>query len=398
MKNKIYYLTRSYAPYQSGGGPLMRRGAVKHLIELGWDVVVILPNYKTQDVIIENNIIQIPFINKHIPQLASLLTRFGMYEDSIDKWVENAFQYLKQVVTKSDIVLATSGGELGTIKLGSLLKGYLNCKFVVNFRDPTNYSLVNGMKVSRKFHVPREKYEFKYLKNSDAIVTSSNSNKNSLENKYAEFKGKIFNNYFGFIKMIDLSNLKKTGSKKIRIAYSGSMLSKVQKPELLYWAYEQLKDKENIELYFIGNIESNKVLKELSKKNNDNIKFINHLPHSEYLDFMCKNIDIGFVCLSKDYYGACVPSKLYEYINLDLPIIGAFPDGDAKDIINNQEYGIACDYRNLAGLSDAIVRMRDRNMYAHFKSKILRDKKNWSMSHTILVVDEICRRLINSEA
>ena len=57
MKNKIYYLTRSYSPYQKGGGPLMRRGAVKYLQDLGWDVTVVMPNYGFNGVNIYDNVI-----------------------------------------------------------------------------------------------------------------------------------------------------------------------------------------------------------------------------------------------------------------------------------------------------------------------------------------------------
>ena len=100
MRTKIYYLTRSYSPYQKGGGPLMRTGAVKYLQELGCYVTVIMPNYNSKELIIENGIIQIPFKGTHIQKLASLLERIGIYEDYLDKWVENAFEYLKDKVKK----------------------------------------------------------------------------------------------------------------------------------------------------------------------------------------------------------------------------------------------------------------------------------------------------------
>ena len=87
IKGRIYYLTRSYAPYQKGGGPLMRTGAIKYLKELGWEVIVVLPNYTSKEYIIENNIIQIPFSIKYIQKLTSILERVGIYEDYLDKWV-----------------------------------------------------------------------------------------------------------------------------------------------------------------------------------------------------------------------------------------------------------------------------------------------------------------------
>lgn len=87
------------------------------------------------------------------------------------------------------------------------------------------------------------------------------------------------------------------------------MLTNVQKPEILYEALLKLKTA-SIEIYFIGNIDCNKKLKEIKKLKNTNIKFIDFIPHGNYLKFMCENIDVGFVSLIKDYYGACVPSNI----------------------------------------------------------------------------------------
>ncbi len=242
MKTKIFYLTRSYYPYQKGGGPLMRTGAVKYLKELGWDVTVVMPNYENQEFKTEDDIWQIPFKGKHIQKLASLFERVGIYEDYLDKWVAYAFEYLKDKITKEDIIFATSGGELGMIKLGSLLQDKIGCKFVVNFRDPLDYSLVHGLKLNSKFHIGREKQEKKYLKNSDMIITSSKSNQASLINKYPEFKDKIECNYFGYIKKLDISNDKNKKSNKLKIAYVGNM-SYTQRPEVLYEAYKRVENK-----------------------------------------------------------------------------------------------------------------------------------------------------------
>ncbi|MGJ0302819.1 glycosyltransferase [Aliarcobacter cryaerophilus] len=391
MKTKIFYLTRSYYPYQKGGGPLMRTGAVKYLKELGWDVIVVMPNYETKDFIIENDIWQIPFKGKHIQKLASLFERVGIYEDYLDKWVESAFEYLKDNVSNKDIVFATSGGELGMIKLGSLLKNKLNCKFVVNFRDPLAYSKVHNLKLNNKFHISREQQEKKYLNNSDLIITSSISNQKSLVNKYPKWISKIKNNYFGYIDKLNINDTNVIKSKKLRIAYVGNM-GILQKPEILYNVFKQLNKKINIEIYFIGNISNYTPLQNIKDVN---VKFIDFMPHDEFLKFMVKNIDIGFVSLANDYLGACVPSKIYEYINLGLPMIGSLPDGDGKDIINNKNYGIACKYNDIKGLVKAIEIFMDNNYLNKIKINILKDKDSWSMKNKSKEVDSLLRKLIN---
>jgi len=388
MKTKLYYLARSYAPYQKGGGPLMREGAVKYFQERGWEITVILPNYNSLEYIVENNIIQIPFKTKYIQKLTSVLERVGIYEDYLDKWVEGAFDYLKDKVKKNDILFATSGGELGLIKLGSLLKDTCVCKFVINFRDPLNYGYMNGLRRDNKFHVGREKVHEKYMNNADLIITSSQYYLDTLSNRFPQLSDKIYNNYFGYFQQLDIEQYKRKESKKVNIAYVGTM-GKTQSPELLYKCWKAISDKD-IEIYFIGNTEGYEPLENIDE---EGVHFINFMPHNEFLAFMEINIDIGFVSLSSDYFGACVPSKIYEYINLGLPMIGALPIGDGQDIINNNGYGIACKYDNLTCLVESIKKMKDKDFLKVIRKKLLEDRDNWSMETTSLEVDKLLREL-----
>ena len=385
---KIWFLTRSLSPYQKGGGPLLRNGQIDSLKRLGWDIRVITPNYISKELYIADNIIQIPFKFKYIQKLTSLLERLGIYEDYLDRWVDEAYIYLKNKVQKEDILFATSGGELGMIKLGSLLKETIKCKLIVNFHDPLNYGYMNGLRRDKKPHIGREKAHKKYISNADLIITSSEYYANVLKNRFNTLKDKIHNNYFGYIKKIDTNNYKKIASKKLRIAYVGTM-GVTQKPELLYEAYKHLNNSD-IELYFIGNISNYKPLKDID---DINVHFIDFMPHNDFLAFMCENIDIGFVSLVSDYFGACVPSKIYEYINLELPMIGALPNGDGKDIINDMGYGIASHYTNLNDLVLSIKRMKDKKYLNSIKNKILKDKESWSMENRIIEVDSLLREL-----
>ncbi|NOR55567.1 MAG: glycosyltransferase [Sulfurovum sp.] len=388
---KIWYLTRTYYPYQNGGGPLLRTGAVKYLEELGWEVTVVMPNYGSNNVNIDNNIIQIPF--KHIQKFSSLLERLGIYEDYLDKWVKNAFEYLKNKVKEDDIVFATSGGELGMIKIGSLLEEKLGCKFIVNFHDPLQYGYMNGLRPDKKPHIGREKSQEKYLNNVDLIITSSQYYANVLSKRFSYLKDKIHNNYFGYVEPMELLNNTKLKDGKLCIAYVGTMGS-TQKPEMLYEAYKRVTNKENIQLFFVGDRSH---YKPLQKINDDNIKFIDFLPHDIFLKFMTENIDVGFVSLANDYYGACVPSKIYEYINLGLPILGALPEGDGKEIINTNNYGIACNYNDLSALTKAIETLQDRNYLEKVRINIKAHHDEWSMKQKIKEVDVLIQKLMEQK-
>jgi glycosyltransferase involved in cell wall biosynthesis len=387
---KIWFLTRSLYPYQKTGGGQIRLGQVKALERLGWNITTVIPNHHLQELTIEGNLIQIPFNKRYNQRFTSILERLGFYEDYLDKWTVNAFDYLKDKVRKGDIVFATSGGELGMIKLGSLLKNEVNCRFVVNFHDPLDYSLVNNQKLDNKFHISRENQELNYLGNSDLIITSSKVNQSSLISKYPQLKEKIKNNYFGYVKKINIERDGRSNSNKLRIAYVGNM-GTLQKPEILYEVYKKMPDKKSIEIYFIGDISSYKPLQDIS---DSNVKFINFMPHDEFLDFMSENIDIGFVSLTSDYLGACVPSKIYEYINLELPMIGALPEGDGMEIVNDNGYGVACKYNDLDGLLVAIGKFTDRNYLNSIKQNLINDKELWDMGSRIKEINLLLRELV----
>jgi hypothetical protein len=389
MKNKIYYLTRSYYPYQKGGGPLMRAGAVKYLQELGWNVIVVMPNYNSRKLTIKQNIIQIPFSGKHFQKISSLFERIGLYEDYLDRWVQVAFDYMKLIVGHNDVVFATSGGELGMIKLGSLLKEKTRCQFVVNFRDPLNYGYMNGLRRDKKPHIGRWGLHKKYISNSDLILTSSQYYADVLSNKFTDLSHKIKNNYFGYVDQIDIGRFQKKSNRKLSIAYAGAM-GKTQSPEFLYEAWKKMGDPD-IEIYFIGSIDKYKPLREIRESG---VHLINFIPHSEFLDFMMKNIDVGYVSLSNDYYGACVPSKIYEYINLGLPMIGVLPNGDGKDIINKNKYGLASNYNDLTSLMENIRKLKDETYLNKVKKNILKDRGLWQMKHKIIDVSESMAQLI----
>lgn len=256
--------------------------------------------------------------------------------------------------------------------------------------DPINYTTVFGKMVDNKFHVNRDKLEEKYLKNVDAVITSSLVNLKNLSNKYNFLKNRIYNNYFGYIKKKELSNVI-SKSRKIRIAYSGSMLSSVQKPENLINIIRNL-DKTKVEIYFIGNISVNKKLKKIK---DSNIKFINYMEHEEYLKFMSENIDLAFVSLSKDYYSACVPSKIYEYINLELPILGLLPlNSDSIDIINDNKFGFACaleDSKLIVNKINEII--SNKNILLEYRSSLKEKKDDWFMKNKIIEVDILLRKI-----
>lgn len=381
MKN-IYYITRTNIT-DIGGGAIVRAGTIGALKKKGFNVIIVTPNYNSDQTVVDDNLIKTAF---KIPiKFATISERIGLYEDYLDIWVKNTVKILSDIVKKNDIILATSGGELGCIKLASIVKQQVHCNFIVNFHDPINYTLVNGMKINNKFHVNREKSEYKYIKNADLIMTSSATHEISLINKYPQMTGKVFTNHFGYIHEAKIKPLK-SQSGKISIVYGGAMGIE-QSPEVLL---EVVQVSDEVQIYYIGSTER---IEAIGKKSRLNITYLPAMPHDQYLDFLQKNADIGFVSLYGDYFSACVPSKIYDYINIGLPILGALPNGDAMNIINNNRFGYAAKYNDIEGLKAALKELLITSNRMGCRDLIIENRKYWSMDYKVNELVELIHKL-----
>jgi glycosyltransferase involved in cell wall biosynthesis len=378
----LYYITRSYPLYKKTGGSLMREAQVNFLRKKFDKLVVVMPNYNSAELVNKKDVIQIPFYN--YPRISELFERVGIYEDYLDNWVNRAYAFLEISINQEDIIFSTCGGELASIKLGSRLKQKSNCKFLVNFHDPIDYTTVDNSIVDNRIHIKRDYLERKYLANADFIITSSKGYKQSLLDKYPFLNGKIDWVHFGYIDRFKKYSRVKDGV--FRIAFSGS-LTKVQSPELLIEAFDRFSfPKKKIEILFIGDNRNYRL-----SSNSEHVIFIDSMDRDIFLKYMKNYVDVGFVSLTNEYLGACVPSKIFEYINLELPIIGALPDGDAKEIIE-KGYGVCCHYQDIECLTLAIKHMLDETNYTQYKTNLSKDVASWHFNKRQADVFEMIAR------
>jgi len=368
---RIWYITRTYLPEKTGGA-LVRIAQVDYFRSQGATVTIVAPNYLDNDITITETEIRLPYRKSRI-RLDQILERSGIYEDYLDRWVDDTLTLLRQRVHRDDCIFATSGGELACIKLGSKLKDAVGCKFVVNLHDPVDYTRVSGRKINHLPHVSREKQEFAYLKNANLVITSSATNGNSLVAKYPEMAERIRCSYFGYMTSADVSKNKET--KGLTIVYGGTY-DKNQSPELLAKAVLGL---DHVEAHFVGNHGAYKPL-DFARNKQANCRFVDQLSYPDFLRYLSDHADLGFVSLASPYLGACVPSKIYEYINIGLPILGALPAGDAMDIINSHGFGAAHEFEDMPGLREAALTIAaNRPLLRTYRESILKDRAQWFM-------------------
>ena len=375
--SRIFYITRTYPDKNLGGGGIIRKGTVDYLRKNGYDVWIVSPNYNSSRIDIDKRqkYILLPHLGNF--KICSFLETIGVWDDYMTGWVHSAVKYLREIVKKQDLLFATSGGELGSIILAKKLTEEIGCKYIVNLHDPISFTTVNGevtRYIKTKFrHVVRDKAEQTYLSSANAIITSSESYKNCLKQKYPILASKISCHHFGYIEPFQYSQ--KEIGEQINIVYGGAM-GKVQSPEILA---EAAKGIDRVKVIYIGDWHSNPNL--IQYKENPNIELISPLSNEKYIAYLQKSADIGFVSLQGQLSELCVPSKLYEFINLGIPILGVL-GGDAKNIICANHYGIVADY-NLCSLRNSILKMVYSERLLMYKNNIIRDREKWAMNYQI---------------
>jgi glycosyltransferase involved in cell wall biosynthesis len=133
-------------------------------------------------------------------------------------------------------------------------------------------------------------------------------------------------------------------NKTIKIGLIGSIANH-KGHAILLTAISKLNDqiKENIELYFIGNGNTNWLTKLVSKfKLNKNVKFIGTMPHNEIFDFL-KSLSLYI----QPSYQEGMPRAMLEAMSMGCPVL-ASAVGGIPDVVRQQFLHKPGDYQRLS--------------------------------------------------
>lgn len=377
-KKHIYYITRSYPPEFSGGGAIVREQSVNLLRNKGFTVTVVLFTPNPSLWLDNEDVIAIKINSKFILGCVAM-EHLGLFNDYLSPWIGKAFSLLKNRASKDDLIFASSGGELACIALAVKLKNSLGCKIIANLHDPIDYTTVLGLRKYGKPHILRDKITKKLLSSVDEIVTSSNLYASDLVKNYSLESNIISHWYFGF----ELDNLlakeKVFDGSNLTIVYAGNM-NDSQQPQLLIESLLRSAYFSKINLHFFGSGKNADKIKEYSNIY-DNVFFHGQMSQVEVHNFCIEYAHMGFVSLVGEYFRPFVPSKVYDYINLCLPMLGLLPDGDAKNLIEDNSFGI------VGEKSEVLHHLIDRwfnqpELYNNSARNIFKFKSEWSMSAT----------------
>ena len=387
-KKRLFLIDNSPPNSGIGGGTIIREKQKLFFEQNNYEVWQIFPNVKNSNFInIKDK--QITFsINIYFLKLCRILQKANIIEDYLSFWIKKTIKNTKGFFNCNDTLFCISGGELSSIILGSKIKKLHDCFFIVNFHDPILNTKISGDKIINvNSQIPQKRRDiiFKnHIYNSNYLITSSKTYYKALKFKYPYLN--IDYNHFGFSK--EINRTKRHENNEINILYGGSF-SKIQKPEILIKIITENKF-EGVKLFLIGDHSKYRRFdKYKQKKYSNKVVFVEQLNYEEFMSFVSKFIDIGFVSIDGVLSKYCVPSKIYEYINLEIPILGV-AEGDALEIINSNKIGYCSS--NSEDLLKENLNLIIRDLTS-LKINIAKVKPHWSFEikykKTLKIIKEI---------
>ena len=131
-------------------------------------------------------------------------------------------------------------------------------------------------------------------------------------------------------------------------------------------AAERLLVNEKIQFLFAGaGAERDTLLTNAKKRSLSNVCFMPMQPKDK-MPAVWSLCDVALVHLKNDpAFGEVIPSKLFEAMAMGLPILIVIPDGEARDIVENNSAGIWVPPENPEALATAIKKLSSDNSLYH---------------------------------
>ena len=294
-------------------------------------------------------------------------------------WVNKSVKYLQKYLDSNNVDVIISTGPPHSMHLiAEKLHQKNNIKWIADFRDPWTSLYYNDDFKQGDFARNKNRIlEISVLKNSDCVLTVSNTLKNEFS-KTAKRVEVITNGFDNEVLAVKPEIL----DKKFTISYIG-LLPKQSNPKALFKVLKKLSDadssfKKDLKINFIGDI-SDEVKQEVEANNlMENVRFLGYVTHEKAIEYQKKaQVLLLLIPNVKDSKGI-LTGKLFEYLTAKRPILAIGPeDGDLSEILQDTNAGVVIDYDN-----ENNMLLEIQKLYQQFKAGTLEvNSKNVEQFH-----------------
>jgi len=197
---------------------------------------------------------------------------------------------------------------------------------------------------------------------SDYIGCMSKGNVDYIlsKNNYLD-KKKIEINPNSIFVDINKQNKVKAPNKKLRVLYGGN-LGKPQGIKYLINAIKSCEDIDNIEFVIAGNGTEEYLIKEWINEDQPlYVKYYEMLPQVEYENLL-DSVDVGIICLDKNFTIPNYPSRILSYMEFKLPVICMTDvNTDIGRDAEHNAYGFWCETDDIISFKNYILRYKNNH-------------------------------------
>jgi glycosyltransferase involved in cell wall biosynthesis len=232
-----------------------------------------------------------------------------------------------------------------------------HCRYplVVDFRDDFSGVMSRGWR--RIFGGVYRWLEGRLLRRAARITVTTEALKADLEARHRVDPGKIEVVYNIVPASSPLPGREE--NTPLRLAYAGAM-SAVQQPEILLQAYAllvgrrpELREQLQIDLYGPASPYFKRRVQPQLVPGTHFHGFVAHDQAAEAL----RRADLGFLSLSDPVYAYATPTKLFEYIEYEVPMVGVLPPGASRELIARHQLGLVVGVGDVEGLANCLEQL-----------------------------------------
>ena len=369
-KSKVYFLACAFPPF--GRGNSITNGCIANGLADDFDVEVICMEredglfltYQQDSSLVEQLTSKLTV--KYVKGSAwfgvnELLYAVGLLPCYFANWAWSVWRQRRNLFREEGMILAVYP-VFSNLVLGYLLGRVYGFPLVVDFRDDFSGVMSKGWR--RVLGPWYRRMEAAILRQSGAVTVTTEALKDDLRSRHGIPVEKV-SVVSNIVPEVGAADDDRPQQRTLTVIYAGA-LSRIQRPEILLQAYGTLTKRLpetsqllRVEIYGPDNSYfSRKVRPHMV----EGAVFGGFLPWQE-VNARLAGADIGFLSLADSTYGYATPTKLFEYVELGLPVVGSLPQGAAREMIEENEIGLVADPGDIEGLAECLKRMSSDTLF-----------------------------------
>ena len=270
-------------------------------------------------------------------------------------WAWSVWKKRRQLFAERGVIFAVYP-VFSDLLLGYFLSRRFGYPLLVDFRDDFSGVMSRGWRrLLRGFY---RRLEARILRQAAGVTVTTAALKSDLVQRHGLDEGKV-GVVYNVVPEAAAPVAAAAENKDLKLVYAGA-LSRIQRPEILLQAYallgrEQKALQERLQVEIYGP-ENHYFRRQVRPHLLEGTHFGGFLPRRE-IDGKLAGADVGFLSLGDATYAYATPTKLFDYIELGLPIVAVLPPGAAQAMIEEHEIGLVAALGDVGGLAYCIAQI-----------------------------------------